>query len=48
LPVSFIEKDTTLQQSLVAALVKGIAKPKILILPDGCVTVPDQTEETIC
>jgi nickel-dependent lactate racemase len=41
----FIEKAVNPQQALdkalAAARAKGIAVPKILVLPDGCVTVPD-------
>jgi nickel-dependent lactate racemase len=41
----FIESAKTPQEALNAALArskaKGIATPKILILPDGCVTVPE-------
>ncbi|GHV96408.1 transcriptional regulator [Spirochaetia bacterium] len=41
----FIEKAASPQEALdtalAAARAKGIARPKILILPDGCVTVPD-------
>jgi nickel-dependent lactate racemase len=41
----FIEKAASLQEALdealAAARAKGAAAPKILILPDGCVTVPD-------
>jgi nickel-dependent lactate racemase len=40
-----IEKFSTPQEALDHALAqakkRGIPKPKILILPDGCVTVPD-------
>jgi nickel-dependent lactate racemase len=41
----FIEKLPSLQEGLNQALetlkVRGVTAPKILILPDGCVTVPD-------
>ncbi|MDR0554514.1 MAG: nickel-dependent lactate racemase [Treponema sp.] len=41
----FIEKAAAPQEALDAALAaarsKGIAAPKILVLPDGCVTVPE-------
>jgi nickel-dependent lactate racemase len=33
--------QAALDEALMAAKAKGIAVPKILILPDGCVTVPD-------
>jgi hypothetical protein len=41
----FIEKAATPQEALDKAMTalkaKGITVPKILVLPDGCVTVPD-------
>jgi hypothetical protein len=41
----FIQKAASpqeaLDKALSAAKAKGIDTPKILILPDGCVTVPD-------
>ncbi|MDR2313749.1 MAG: nickel-dependent lactate racemase [Spirochaetaceae bacterium] len=48
----FIEKSESPQQALDKALAKALAagnfRPKILILPDGCVTVPDpEPRETL-
>ncbi|MCL2602104.1 MAG: nickel-dependent lactate racemase, partial [Treponema sp.] len=45
----FIQKAATPQRALDEAMAslkaKGIAVPKILVLPDGCVTVPDPAGE---
>jgi nickel-dependent lactate racemase len=39
--------QAALDEALTAAKARGIAVPKILVLPDGCVTVPDPAKQPV-
>jgi hypothetical protein len=39
--------QAALDEALARARQRGVAVPTILVLPDGCVTVPDPQEESI-